>query len=141
MLDNGFCVPSPGFYESNSSISALPCDSSCQTCQNDSFTCTSCFNTSILTNSSCVQCSSLFDNCSTCTALSCLTCNNNLVLNVSNYCSECSTNCLACSILDTNCTSCILGDFLDNNVCYPCQYPCSTCNSSTYCLTCLNNSN
>lgn len=125
--------------------------SQCDICSYNSSTslviCTSCSTGYFLANDT--TCSSCPAACLNCTNL--LTCGDCVVgyqLNATNQCecincSVCSaaslTNCSLCDLNGTaTCTQCIVGSYLDNSsTCQTCPIGCSTCSSSTVCLSCL----
>ena len=69
-------------------------------------------------------------------------------LKIGNQCLKCKSECLTCNIAINNCTTCISGKlftlntgtctdlcedgyYLVDNSCFPCNWPCKTCNGNS----------
>lgn len=116
------------------------CQSPCQNCL-DAATCLSCTSSNLLLGSTCVP-----------------SCPTGMAIINSTICQSCSSSCLSCQSSNSSaCTSCPNTTYLLSQQClatcttlyYPdatisqclsCIAPCSACSSSTYCLSCLDNS-
>jgi hypothetical protein len=160
-----------GDIDSGTFLPTNPCSGNCRSCNADTTTCTSCYSWSsynklnsgsclsscpdakYFNGSSCLQCMSNCNNCSS--AVNCFGCDTGLILfNNScltscpngyyvsgSSCQACSSACLTCNEL-TNCTVCSTGYSLFNNTClsqcpgatYSLNKVCYNC--STGCLSC-----
>ena len=90
------------------------------------------------TNNTCMPCLSIDNNCTLCSATTCLQCLSGTYLSDANTCSPCPANCLTCSAQD-ECNFCATGFFLaSDRTCQACTSSCTGCLSSSVCLGCYN---
>lgn len=102
-----------GFYIDSTSSLCFPCQFPCIECSSSSTDCTKCPSTGFY----------YFDN-----AGNCKTCSQNL------------TGCLRCNMAGDECLDCnSTSVYLESNVCHNCPSACTSCLSSTQCLTCASN--
>jgi hypothetical protein len=139
-----FCAA--GYYKTTGTgnSSCQICTLGCATCYSGT-NCTSC-NVGYYLNSGAATCVTCANNCITCTtATACLECEIGYRLGSSGACVACLTDISGCQSCVYNytatavwCLSCQLGRYLDTttNTCLYCPKNCTTCLSSTYCLTC-----
>lgn len=113
------------------SLTKLPCNYTCSVCGNGPQNCTMCPSSRVMSNSTCI-------------------CNTRLFDNGTANCVACSPVCWTCTGNATFCTSCAAGVTLVNNTCVcagilfyngsscqACNYACLTCSvTATNCLTC-----
>lgn len=113
------CDMCPDRFFLNSSI-CLPCEFTCETCNNGT-SCSTCKGNSI---------GNLEGFC---------TCNTGYGRDQALECSLCSENCIDCASDYSVCIQCEDGFFLENQACFPCESTCKTCENIGNCLTCWEN--
>lgn len=110
-LYNNFCYiscPANSTIANSTTRVCDPCSISCSTCSTATTYCTSCPNSLVLTNGTCLN---------TCPSIS--------MIPMNGTCTQCSSPCLTCSTMLTNCTSC----YSNSSLPYLYQYN-NTCVSS-----------